>query len=272
VIQGNGAYPETLNRYGYCWGNPVSYVDRDGKIGYYFYDPDMFCEGSTDMDIILEMDLASLAEQYQTEIVPIAMDVDDPNNNYTTFEDAWNAIAEKGEKVDVMVIMTHANDEHFVTESSVSVNETTGEVKRKTEEEILREDILGLQDIEIGTLYLLGCNMGLTKPKHGNNSLASMFYAEESPKSIDMIIAADGSIQHGYSGGQRILYAIPNATYHSAGNFQGFKKYEMIDGDIQVDTIEDISVYWGEISSKRYGSDEEECVGGKKIDKEKKKK
>ena len=31
VIQGNGAFPETLNRYGYCWGNPVIYIDRDGR-------------------------------------------------------------------------------------------------------------------------------------------------------------------------------------------------------------------------------------------------
>ena len=32
VVKGNGAVPETLNRYGYCWGNPVGLVDNDGKI------------------------------------------------------------------------------------------------------------------------------------------------------------------------------------------------------------------------------------------------
>ena len=31
VIKGNGAFPETLNRYGYCWGNPVGLVDLDGR-------------------------------------------------------------------------------------------------------------------------------------------------------------------------------------------------------------------------------------------------
>ena len=30
VIKGNVAYPKTLNAYGYCWGNPVKFVDRDG--------------------------------------------------------------------------------------------------------------------------------------------------------------------------------------------------------------------------------------------------
>ena len=31
VIKGNGAFPETLNHYGYCLNNPVGYVDLDGR-------------------------------------------------------------------------------------------------------------------------------------------------------------------------------------------------------------------------------------------------
>ena len=31
VIAGNGAVPVTLNRYGYCWGNPMGMVDLDGR-------------------------------------------------------------------------------------------------------------------------------------------------------------------------------------------------------------------------------------------------
>ena len=34
VIKGNGAVPETLNRYGYCLGNPVGLVDLDGMNPY----------------------------------------------------------------------------------------------------------------------------------------------------------------------------------------------------------------------------------------------
>ncbi len=30
VIRGNGTVPQTLNRYGYCWGNPVGLVDLNG--------------------------------------------------------------------------------------------------------------------------------------------------------------------------------------------------------------------------------------------------
>ncbi len=31
VVKGSAAYPETLNAYGYCWGNPLVFVDRDGR-------------------------------------------------------------------------------------------------------------------------------------------------------------------------------------------------------------------------------------------------
>lgn len=39
VIRGNGAVPITLNRYGYCWENPLRYNDRDGKCPVEFYVP-----------------------------------------------------------------------------------------------------------------------------------------------------------------------------------------------------------------------------------------
>lgn len=31
VLRGNHAVPKTLNRYGYCWGNPMGYMDLDGR-------------------------------------------------------------------------------------------------------------------------------------------------------------------------------------------------------------------------------------------------
>ena len=38
VVKGSAAYPETLNAYGYCWGNPVMFVDRDGRESQYTKD------------------------------------------------------------------------------------------------------------------------------------------------------------------------------------------------------------------------------------------
>lgn len=31
VIHGRNTVPKTLNRYGYCWGNPIGYIDANGK-------------------------------------------------------------------------------------------------------------------------------------------------------------------------------------------------------------------------------------------------
>ena len=31
MVKGSVTYPETLNAYGYCWGNPLMFVDRDGR-------------------------------------------------------------------------------------------------------------------------------------------------------------------------------------------------------------------------------------------------
>ena len=31
IIRGKGSVPKTLNRYGYCWGNPMGYMDLNGK-------------------------------------------------------------------------------------------------------------------------------------------------------------------------------------------------------------------------------------------------
>lgn len=58
--------PKTLNRYIYCWNQPLNFVDRNGKDGYYFYDPDMF--PTLDTEAIMEMDVEYLEEKYNTEI------------------------------------------------------------------------------------------------------------------------------------------------------------------------------------------------------------
>lgn len=32
VVRGRGVKPKTLNRYGYCWGNPLHFIDLDGRL------------------------------------------------------------------------------------------------------------------------------------------------------------------------------------------------------------------------------------------------
>ena len=64
---------------------------------------------------------------------------------------------EENGKIDVVVIVSHASNVRFVTDSSV---DPEGEHAPQTW--AYRDDIRNLEDKNIGTLYLLGCNMGLT--------------------------------------------------------------------------------------------------------------
>lgn len=53
--------------------------------------------------------------------------------------------------------------------------------------------------------------------------------------------------------------------------FDDFKEYKMVDGKLEYKIIDDISVYWGRISPKRYEDTDENCKGGKKSGKGKEK-
>ena len=57
------------------------------------------------------------------------------------------------------------------------------------------------------------------------------------------------------------MYVKPNEKYHPDSVFDGFKEYKMVDGKLEYNIIDDISVYWGRISPKRYGDTDENCNG-----------
>ncbi|MDE6389663.1 MAG: hypothetical protein K2L82_17955 [Lachnospiraceae bacterium] len=281
VIAGNGAVPVTLNRYGYCWGNPVSCTDYDGMKGYYFYDPLAYTgvdhDGNpytVDIDKIVNADIKNLEEIYDTTIELIPMN-SQTNGDYTNFSDEWKKIADRGEHVDVVVIMTHATNDHFVTDSVMN-----GDI-RKTTQQMTRTDIADLEDISIDTLLLLGCSMGIEDQKRNvskdvhsrdgilytNNSLASQFYQKDHRKTIGQVIAANGSIMHGTdSEGKRIIYAIPNSLAGTEN--AAFRRcYIDEDGQFKVDEEIDIRLYMGDISDKGHeGVCEQD---GKKYDKKK---
>ena len=279
VIAGNGAVPVTLNRYGYCWGNPVSFTDYDGMKGYYFYDPLTYTgvdhNGNTytaDIDKIVNADIKNLEEVYDTTIELIPMN-SQFNKEYTTFSDAWNSMDDSSEEIDVVVIMTHANNDYFVTDSVMNGD------SRETTAEMYRGDIANLDDKNIDTLLLLGCSMGIKDQLAGskdrnnegadfsNNCLASQFYQKDHRKTIGQVIAANGSVMHGTdSEGKRIIYAIPNGL---AGTENAAFRRCYIDenGQFKVDEEIDIRLYMGDISDKGYeGICEQD---GKKYDKKK---
>lgn len=99
--------------------------------------------------------------------------------------------------------------------------------------------------------------MGLTdRTDKDNNSLASEFYA--SGHNIDEIIAADGSIVHGYKGSQRILYVQPG-QYHKEKIPEGFKRYTYKEGKLQTEII-DIGTIWEGLYDKEYDNSEDLCT------------
>lgn len=177
------------------------------------------------------------------------------NPNYTTFEEAWNVMNDS-EEIEVVVILTHANDVHFVTDSEID-----GDNKRVTTAKVNREGIDKLNEKDINTLYLFGCNMGLTdRTGKDNNSLASQFYANGHMAGINEIIAVDGSICHGYKDGLRTLYAVPGSYHNNDEDIDGFKRYTYQNGVLKVEEI-DIRTYWTNLSDKGYSDSEEICLG-----------
>lgn len=56
--------------------------------------------------------------------------------------------------IDVVVLMTHSNNQYFVTDSTILEDGT-----RKTTAKMYRDDIIGLNQKSISDMYLIGCNM-----------------------------------------------------------------------------------------------------------------
>ena len=85
VIKGNGAFPETLNRYGYCLGNPVGLVDLDGLtpkekvINYYVRKL-----GDRENEIELYYELTDAVDSYANDLQLLA--TLPYNNNYEAMQ------------------------------------------------------------------------------------------------------------------------------------------------------------------------------------------
>ena len=98
VIAGNGAVPVTLNRYGYCLGNPVGMVDLDGREPEYNFEifpllPDSDIQTDPDVSPLFEIPMSPQNGGYQNEeeifdnfpfiIDPDLTDKDLPQNGNT---------------------------------------------------------------------------------------------------------------------------------------------------------------------------------------------
>ena len=159
--------PGGVDLYRYCRHNPVLWVDLEGTDCYILYLPEWQDEAVNDRRL--------LAEQYgldesQVHIVPVS------NNAELTA--AWNAMGtENGQTVDIdaVVINSHANHGGLGYNASNDFFDAS--------------DVRNLQDKDVGTLVLYGCNAGHRDYQSDN-------IAVEFSKKVNGadVVASDGTV------------------------------------------------------------------------------
>ena len=226
VIKGNGAVPETLNRYGYCWSMPLSYVDMDGRDVYYFYDPKTYKGDKVEKEV--EADSIILEEYYNTEVHKIPLDSEG------RFFEEWNNMPDS--EIDAVVIYSHSRYDRLVIGTDVLKEQSAyGDYNERIE----REQIGELESKNINTLILLGCNTGYTNT---NDNMVTRFIDDENQLNIQTVIASDGQTFHvdvieeetkwfffTKQTFNHTLESKPDAKLHPDGNNDGFKVYYYIE-------------------------------------------
>ncbi len=162
-------FPGGVDLYKYCLNNPILWVDLEGTDCYIFYLPEWKNEAVNDR--------RQLARQYgldedQVHLVPIKNDADLSN--------AWNAMGtENGQQVDIdaVVINTHANN------SVLGYGDNSNN-------QFSAYDVRNLEDKDVGTLILLGCNAG----HRDHDNIAEEFCKKTNGGDV---IASDGTVYSG---------------------------------------------------------------------------
>lgn len=224
--------PQSLNQYSYCFQNPILYVDPLGTDVYYYYDPNTFLS-ERDIEKDVKSDKKTLQKHYGTKVHVKKLTAKQK------FIDDWNAMPD--EKIDAVVIYSHANHELFRTKSESVIGES-GEKESKGVERFTVQDVASnLNSKSIDIMVMLGCNMGATSL---DNNIAVEFMKSDNNLGIHKLIASDGNINHGHKNfwffitHRHTLASKPNIdNYHPDGVHDGFKLYRYVDGQLQWDPI-----------------------------------
>ena len=162
--------PETVNLYQYCVNNAVLFVDPSGNDCYIFYLPEWKNEAINDRkQLQKKYDL----KESEVHLVPIT------NNQELT--DAWNAMGiENGNTVDIdaVVINTHASGKN----ERLSYGDNS-------EDKFTATEIQALDNKDVGTLVLYGCNAGHLD--HVSSNPAAEFSKKVNGAPV---VASDGTV------------------------------------------------------------------------------
>lgn len=190
IVGGNGSMPKTLNRYWYCWGNPVNVVDWDGKEGYYFYS-DNFEQNNSRNHV--ESDIRKLEEYYDYEFEVTAICVKNENE----FIEQWNAMDDTY-GIDFVIVYAHADEWAFYFTDPTENKQHYLNIGRLGE----------LDDKDINYFISLGCNTGGTKvSKDAQKEYCMAESLLQEMSGINYVIATDRRTFHSMKQGNHFIDA-----------------------------------------------------------------
>ncbi len=211
VIKGRGAMPRTLNQYGYCLGNPLRYVDFNGKeeeeeeeTAYVFYIDDFEREA----DWQTKQLEANGVQVIQVNLSDADGDdqFDENKERAQMFMKEWNSMDDS--KVDTVYIFSHGTERMLQFENGSKYNGLTIDGWNKAHTEEVAGNLNDLSEKNIDTLYIQACNTGLIDfwEVEGQNAASIL----SSKISNGITYAWDGSVAFG-----------PNSYIQGFNNFFG---------------------------------------------------
>ncbi|WP_026517854.1 DUF6531 domain-containing protein [Butyrivibrio sp. MC2021] len=211
--------PSGLNQYQYCFGNPVVWIDPEGTDCYIFYIPDR--------EDRAKYQQKELAEQYGIDISEVHLvPVDSPED----FENGWNNMGvENGQNVDIDAVIINAHASPLQIGNGGGWHFDTNDISK-------------LDEKDVGSLFLTGCNAG-------HNDYQQENVAAEFARKVNgaPVLASDGTGWH------------TNSTYESRGDeaFDSWCRYGERDNDgWLVYYEEDGEVHVIKLGEKELGFDE----------------
>ncbi len=209
VIAGNGAEPVTLNRYGYCWGNPVGMVDLDGltpeentETAYVYYIDDFKRQANWQIKKLRRhgVDVVAIPINEEAQDRP-SEEIKKDMHLANEFKEQWSNMPEQ---VDTVYIFCHGTEKmlQFDDGSYYNAINLSGVNSR---EEHVAGNLHDLEEKDISELYIQACNGGhidaLFDRSLGYENVASVL----SNKIGDGIVYAwDGSVSYHWNGAPKI--------------------------------------------------------------------
>lgn len=243
MIKGNGAVSKTLNRYGYCWGNPVGLVDNDGKFPLKYILPPILPvpmlplyeymkniatqteegteteEGTAyvyyidDFEREAKWQIQQLENQglnvtsYDLSEADSMEEYDDEKQRGQYFMDLWENM-DDSEQIDYVYIFCHGSERMLLFEEGSYYNGLTIDGKNSKNEEVAGE-LNELDKKNINNLYIQACNTGLVAVYEvGEINVAKILSTKIADDGITY--AWDGSVSFG-----------PSAIKQGINNFFG---------------------------------------------------